>query len=196
MRIASAVLILLALALGAQAAPVVTYDVQGYAPDVEGPGGIDTYEFTFTLDLTPTITSNPDPDSFLVSPSVEFFLNGTDEGPLTGTVSVTFFDAAEGGLLSINSDTVQFFLNGPPLFLGSNTDPSLQTPGTFLADKADDTTNLPPNQIYGQFGDTVLSGGEVTASGATSLPEPGTLPLMMGAALLLAPPLLKFRKNR
>jgi hypothetical protein len=157
MRIASAVLILLALALGAQAATVVNYDVQGYATDVSAPGGFDTYEFTFTLDLNPTPVSEPDPGSFLVSPSIEYFLDGTDEGTLSDA-SVTFFDAAEGGLLTINSDSGLFFLYGPALFSGSNTSPTLLAPGTFLADLTDDTIDPPGSQVYGYFNDTVLSG--------------------------------------
>jgi hypothetical protein len=36
----------------------------------------------------------------------------------------------------------------------------------------------------------------VTAQEGETVPEPGTFPLMLGAALLLAPALLKFRKNR
>lgn len=103
MRIASAVLILLALALGAQAETIVTYNVTGTYPDGLPPSSFytsgATFDFSFTLDF-PTSTRFTDP---------------------------------------------------------------------------------------GQF---------VTADEGEGVPEPGTFPLMIGAALLLAPVLLKLRKNR
>lgn len=209
MRIASVVLIGLALAFGAQAG--VVYTAVGTIADADNlaNGGLDTYTFTFALpaDFTTDPTFSAGTDDFSLMPTIEYTY---DTASATGTqfltgATATFWDVSEGGLLNISWDGDNDALNlyGPPLFTGSPSDPTLIIGTTFIA-TADDNPGLSGMMPgLGDITDVVLTDGvqtELTAGQVTvltaDLPEPGTFPLIAGGILLLMPGLRKLRKSR
>jgi hypothetical protein len=54
----------------------------------------------------------------------------------------------------------------------------------------------PTGPTVGSYMGSSDTPGDVTAEESTVSPEPGTLPLIIGAALLLAPVVVKLCKNR
>ncbi len=211
MRSALVVCLFLALVAGAQAADIA-YLVVGTVPlnnvTSASPFVVDgaTFQFTFSLPTDPTslpgfnpsplLGGNPIPGSpFEISgvPITSYIPDMSTGVELTGTLTGDFFFFSEGAsgmfevILSDGTNQADLSLAGPAMFTGTNNAPVMQT-GIFIANN---DTGL--NWI--QDGYPGSNAWFITDATVTTNPEPGTWLFMVGAALLLAPGLIKLRKR-
>jgi hypothetical protein len=151
--------------------------------------GID-YSYTAgTNTFTWTLPTNPTPDYYLVDwgftlDNVSFSETGSG-GTTTGTGTMDFFNGTYNEVyFDLWAGNYDYLIDayGPQLYSGLESAPTM-TAGPFTVNKDYGSSNDVP-QFYGTSGD------------ATSVPEPGTLPLLtIGLAIGLAFTFLNLRKN-
>jgi hypothetical protein len=213
MRTLSAVLIALALALGARAASL-DYTVTGTYGDLISGTTVDnnivaagsSFQFSFTLPTNPTPDSVHlyDPDSVpypyfeLDGITLSYWLDGSLVTDVTAGDITFYTNTTNGpGLLEIyftdGSVTGDLMLSGPQLFTGSLNSPIL-VPGSFDA-VAGAMLVVNGEAEHGDWGVNITDEQKANVDAGEVVPEPATWFLMIGAALLLVPRLMKLRRS-
>lgn len=138
-----------------------------------------SYSYTAgTNTFTWVLPTNPTPDSYELGfgfalANVSFSETGSG-GTTTGTGTMDFFSGANGGGFDLWVGSFDYLINayGPQLYSGPESAPTMLA-GPFTIDVDYSNDIAPP--VFG------------TSGNATSVPEPGTLPLLaIGLAIALA----------